>query len=572
MNQVDLSQLKDGDFIHVAPSMLLDMDGGNVRLTRTGWDAFVFSIKSQGILQPVIARLMPDQTLQLLAGYGRRDAATPAGLATVPTIIRIVDDATALEIHGRENLDRSELSFASQVSFSRRFMSFYNDAQTAASKLGWSLVMLRERLSLTTCSEDVLIALDEGLITVRHALVLAPFDINVQSNTLKKCVAEKWSLNELKQRADKVQIPLSNAIFELAECKSCPNNTEAQAGLFGMDEGAKCSKSTCYKGKTEARLEVLKQEAEEKYGKVVWLSQSLECDRQTVAASVVGDSQFLSGCASCTDLVVVMNDSLIDNTGSLIENQCTNKSCLNDCIKAFELSKQPPVVKSEDDLITNEVEKSAKPQKEKKVVAANDEHTAHVGSVSSVVVEKHQNEALQASRTHLVGNDTFKLVIHLLGLMSFTGFKAVNSIPQAMGKLMQTSHEQLQKMIAEVEQFAITNAKTFQSTTPAHLALTAAAMSCADGENALIKAWVPTEDTLSSYTTSGLTSICILSGLDKHVEAKEAGAFKKMTSGRKGDVIKAILSQSDFDWSHFAPPAYLDLLEKGRPKSLATAA
>lgn len=575
MNQVDLTLVNDGDLIHIEPSMLLDMDGGNVRRTRSDWEEFVFSVRSQGIIQPVVARLMPDYTLQLLAGYGRRNAATEVGLATVPVIVRDVDDATALEIHFIENINRAELSFASQVSFARRFMSFHKDAQSAAMKLGWSLVKFRERLSLTTCAEEVLTALDGGQITARHALILATFDLKIQQNTLTKCVAENWSVADLKLRADKVQIPLSQAIFEKGECETCPSNTQSQSGLFGMDDSAKCSKSSCYKDKTTVQLAVLKAQAEERFGTVLWLSQSLECDRQTVAASVVGDTQFLSGCTSCTDRVAVMDDSIVGNSGSIIESQCTNKGCLSSCIKAFELSKQKPIVEAPDEEQVTDgdsIVTAVKPQKEKKASAANDSNIAATGSVSSVVVEKHQEEALSASRSILVGNDTFKLVIHLLGLMSFTGFKAVRSIPDAMGKMMQMPHEQLHRMISEVEVFAITNTKHFQSTTPAHLALTAAVMNCDDGENALIKAWLPTESTLSSYTTAGVISICMLSGLDKHVEAKGEGTFKKMTTGKKADVIKAVLAQSDFDWSHFAPPAYLTLLEKAKTKTAAKAA
>ena len=548
--EVDLAatlvkDFKDGDFVHLPANQLLDMVGGNIRHSRSGWDELVYSVKSQGIIQPVVARLMPDHTFQLLAGYGRRDAAVAAGLTTVPTIVRIVDDATALELHFIENFNRSEISFASQVTFARRFMSFHNDAQSAASKLGWSLVMFRERLSLSTCVDPVLIALDEGKITVRHALILASFDSNIQKNTLLKCVAEQWSVAELKLRADKVQIPLSKAIFDQSECFNCPNNTQAQSGLFGFEDTAKCSKSSCYKDKTKNHLEVLKAQAEERYGTVLWLSQSLECDRQTVAASVVGETQFLTGCTSCTDRVAVMDDSIVGNSGAIIESQCTRKACLTACIKAFESSKLPPVVEDvkpvqATDVTTADVATNPKLTKEKKTVAANDEGTAHVGSVSSVVVEKHQVEALIASREALKGNKTFKLALHLVSLISMTGFKVLSSIPNAIGVLMKKPEEELLKMIEEVELFAITKTTSFQSTTPAHLVLTSAVMSMDEGFDTLVKAWTPTADILGSYTTSGVIAIGILSGLEKHVDAKEAGAFKKITKGNKGDVIKAI--------------------------------
>lgn len=575
MNTIDLTQVKDGDLRRVPPSMLLDMDGGNVRKSRPNFDSFVTSIKKQGIIQPVVARLMPDQTLQLLAGYGRRDAAKVADLAEIPAIIRIVDDETAIEIHFRENFDRSELSFASQVVWAKRYMSFHNDAQSAASKLGWSLHQFRERLSLTTCTPEVLEALDAGQITVKHALVFAAFESKVQNNTLAKCVSEKWTVAEFKQRADQVKVPLSNAIFDVAECNTCLNNTAQQSGLFGMEDGAMCAKRSCYQAKTEARLADIKVQAEEKYGKVILLSQSLPSDRQTVAASVVGDQQFHSGCATCVERVAVLDDSIVGNSGAILESQCTNKQCFSNCVNTFEASKLPIQTETENgnpvEDSNTRIDKPSKAQPLKKVTAANDSNPSNVRAVSSVVIEKHQEEVLLASRAYLVGNDKFKLVLHLIGIMNFTGFKTIASVPNTMATMMQLPEEQLRRMIATVEEFAITKAKDFIRTNPAHEALAATVVSCAGGKEALIKAWLPSENTLSSYTTDAVISLCVLAGFDQHVEAKEAGAFKKMTSGKKGDVIKAILAQCDFDWSHFAPPAYISLLDKLDKKSQAAA-
>lgn len=565
LSQVDLTQVKNGELINIAPSLLLDMTGGNVRQNRPDFGNLVTSIEKQGIIQPVVARLMPDHTLQLLAGYGRRDAAKEVGLAEIPTVVRIVDDETALEIHFRENHDRSELSFASQVVWAKRYMSFHNDAQSAASKLGWSLNQFRERLSLTTCTPEVLEALDLGQITVKHALVFAAFEPKVQNNTLVKCVSEKWSVAEFKQRADQVKVPLSKAIFDTTECSTCLNNTAQQSGLFGMEDGAMCAKRSCYQAKTEARLADIKVQAEEKYGKVILLSQSLPSDRQTVAASVVGDQQFHSGCSTCVDRVAVLDDSIVGNSGSILESQCTNKQCFSNCVNAFEASKLPIQPETENvnpvEDANIQSEKPAKAKTLKNAPAANDSNPAHVGAVSSVVTEKHQEEALIASRAYLAGNDKFKLVLHLIGIMNFTGFKPIASVSNTMATMMQLPEEQLDRMIATVEEFAITKAKDFIRTCPAHEALAATVVSCAGGKEALVKAWVPSESTLSSYTTAAVISLCVLAGFDQHVETKEAGAFKKMTSGRKSDVIKAILL-SDFDWSHFAPPAYISLLDK----------
>ncbi len=66
------------------------------------------SIKKVGVLQPVLVR-MKGQRFQILAGERRVRAARRAKLATVPSIVRDVDDNTAAEICVVENLQREDL-------------------------------------------------------------------------------------------------------------------------------------------------------------------------------------------------------------------------------------------------------------------------------------------------------------------------------------------------------------------------------------------------------------------------------------------------------------------------------
>lgn len=73
------------------------------------WDEFVSSIKSYGILQPIIVR-KKNGLYEILAGHSRTEAAKEAGLDTVPAIITDADDIDASVVVGLTNKQREHIS------------------------------------------------------------------------------------------------------------------------------------------------------------------------------------------------------------------------------------------------------------------------------------------------------------------------------------------------------------------------------------------------------------------------------------------------------------------------------
>jgi len=566
------AKYQDGQLVHLSPTEIKDMSlGGNTRRKqRSNWAEFVESIKTQGVLQSVVARLMPDGSLELLAGYGRRDAAIEAGIENIPTLIRVCDDATALQINLTENTDRAELNFSDQVLWAKRFISLYSgDVASAAQRLSWSESKLRERLCLVPCTDGVLDALDDGSISVRHALILAAFDPNVQNNTLTKLLAEKWSVNDLKARADKVQVPLSKAIFDKGDCSQCIHNTELQGGLFGMAESALCSKASCFHSKTKEALETAKTQAEERFGTVVWLSQSLPEHRITVTPAVVGETQFSTGCMGCANRIAVMDDAPHGTPGAVVESQCTDKTCFTECSTAhdaYQAAQQANSEPSDESVDVQQADGTDTDEQEANVVnmakgAAKAKPAApKQGAVSQVLIDTHWRELRDAGSKVLVKDRKFGLVMQLIGLMELSKFKPVGDPAKKMTVLMNLPEDKLESMIAQVVEYCATQAGTINGY-DANKVITAATVEVNGGKDALVASWTPCEATLGKYTTIGLEQIIALSGLDTFCEAKEQGAGKKLLAGRKGDVIKQILAVTDFDWTQFAPPAYLELMD-----------
>lgn len=73
------------------------------------WDEFVSSIKSYGVLQPIIVR-KANGIYEILAGHSRTEAAKEAGFDTVPAIITDADDIDASVLVGLTNKQREHIS------------------------------------------------------------------------------------------------------------------------------------------------------------------------------------------------------------------------------------------------------------------------------------------------------------------------------------------------------------------------------------------------------------------------------------------------------------------------------
>ena len=68
------------------------------------------SVREQGILQPILARRLPDGGLEIIAGERRWRAAQRAGLREVPVLVREATDEDAFELALVENLQREDLN------------------------------------------------------------------------------------------------------------------------------------------------------------------------------------------------------------------------------------------------------------------------------------------------------------------------------------------------------------------------------------------------------------------------------------------------------------------------------
>jgi ParB family chromosome partitioning protein len=132
------------------------------------------SIRTRGLLQPVIVRAAPDgDGYQLVAGERRWRAAQRAGLHDIPALVRALDDSATYEIALVENVQRQDLSAIEEAQGYRRLTSDYGHNAEAIGKLvGKSRSHIANLLRLLDLPEDVQALVADGSLSMGHARAL----------------------------------------------------------------------------------------------------------------------------------------------------------------------------------------------------------------------------------------------------------------------------------------------------------------------------------------------------------------------------------------------------------------
>jgi ParB family chromosome partitioning protein len=113
------------------------------------------SVREKGVLEPILVRPKGSR-FEILAGERRYRAATEAGLAEVPCIVRDASDAEMMEIALVENLQRKDLSAFEEADGLKVLAETYAYThEQMAEKLGKSRTSITETLSLTAMPEEV---------------------------------------------------------------------------------------------------------------------------------------------------------------------------------------------------------------------------------------------------------------------------------------------------------------------------------------------------------------------------------------------------------------------------------
>jgi ParB family transcriptional regulator, chromosome partitioning protein len=131
------------------------------------------SLKTKGLLQPIMVRPIAGGEYEIVAGERRWRAAQRAGLHMVPAIVRELDDRETLEIAIIENVQRSDLNPLEEARAYKMLQDQYSyTQQQLAEVIGKSRSHIANTMRLTTLPELVLAQIENGKLSAGHARTL----------------------------------------------------------------------------------------------------------------------------------------------------------------------------------------------------------------------------------------------------------------------------------------------------------------------------------------------------------------------------------------------------------------
>ena len=167
------------------------------RMDETSLNELAASIKAQGVMQPILARPLPDGSYEIIAGERRWRAAQLAGLSQVPVLVRKVADNAALAMALIENIQRENLNPLEEAVGTQRLINeFKMTHQTAADAVGRSRSAASNLLRLLKLPQPVQAMLMEGKLDMGHARALLALDGVQQITAANKIAAGGQSVRE----------------------------------------------------------------------------------------------------------------------------------------------------------------------------------------------------------------------------------------------------------------------------------------------------------------------------------------------------------------------------------------
>lgn len=164
------------------------------------------SIKNQGVIQPLLVRLLPGmpQRYEIVAGERRWRAARMAGLTEVPVIVTEYDDKEAMTVALVENLQREDLNPMEEAEALQALRKAHNLSQEAlAEQLGKSRSAVANALRLLQLSPSMKDALARGDISAGHArALLSVVDDKLRESLYDAIVRHHLSVREAEAAAD----------------------------------------------------------------------------------------------------------------------------------------------------------------------------------------------------------------------------------------------------------------------------------------------------------------------------------------------------------------------------------
>jgi ParB family chromosome partitioning protein len=181
----DLAALEGEDELRLLPVDLLQRSPLQPRsdFNKEALSDLADSIRAQGIVQPIVVRpLAQGEKFEIIAGERRWRAAQLAGMQEVPTLVRRMDDQTAMCLSLIENIQRQDLNPMEQArALDRLLKEFQLTHEAVADAVGRSRSSVTNLLRLLELEPSVRKLVEQGKLEMGHARAILALPANRQA-------------------------------------------------------------------------------------------------------------------------------------------------------------------------------------------------------------------------------------------------------------------------------------------------------------------------------------------------------------------------------------------------------
>jgi ParB family transcriptional regulator, chromosome partitioning protein len=161
------------------------------------------SIETNGVVQPLLVRPLPDGSYELIAGERRWRAAQAAGLEKVPAVVRDQELAERLQVALIENMVREDLN---PVDEARACAALVDELglskEDLAKRVGRSRPAVSNLIRLLDLPDEALELLESGDLSEGHGKALLSAEGNdVRRRLARDATRGGWSVRETENRA-----------------------------------------------------------------------------------------------------------------------------------------------------------------------------------------------------------------------------------------------------------------------------------------------------------------------------------------------------------------------------------
>ncbi len=163
-----------------------------VRFDFNELEGLAISIRTNGILQPINVRRLPDGKYELISGERRLRASRMVGINKIPCVVMDVSDEQSALFAIIENVQRQNLDFFEEAVAIERLITLHGLTQEEiAKKLGKAQSTLSNKLRLLRLTEDMRDRISYAGLTERHARVLLTLPDNESRSKVLDIIIER---------------------------------------------------------------------------------------------------------------------------------------------------------------------------------------------------------------------------------------------------------------------------------------------------------------------------------------------------------------------------------------------